>query len=345
MKLLILGGTRFVGRYLVEAALARNHEVTLFNRGRHRASDLTKVETIYGDRTRDLSALKGRQWDAVIDTSGYLPRSVRASAKILSQSVNRYVFISSVSVYADLSAVGLDETAPLASLTPEQLEEANGIDSSGQVSAVTYGKMYGGLKALCEQAVQEVMPDRVLNIRPGLIIGPDDYTDRFTYWVVRVARGGEVLAPGRPNRYVQFIDVRDLAEWTVSMIERKETGTYNANGVSCDLTMGIVLDACKTVSGSDASFIWAKEDFLIKEKVVPWSEMPLWMPEEAAPHLKALMFIDTSKAVAAGLNLRPLNDTIRDVLRWAEANLNEELKAGLAAEREQSLLSKWHATH
>src|SRR5437016_1680635 len=244
MKLLILGGTRFVGRHLVTAALARNHEITLFNRGNHPSADLTNVEMIYGDRDSDLAKLQGGRWDAVVDTCGYLPRTVRASAEILSDSVDAYVFISSQSVYVDVSVPGVDESAPVKLLTSEQLDQANAIDSSGQASAATYGAMYGGLKALCEQSVEEVLPNRVLIIRPGLIVGPHDYTDRFTYWVVRVARGGEVLVPAPPDRHVQFIDVRDLAEWIVRMIERKQTGVYNANSLPYDLTMKSVLEEC-----------------------------------------------------------------------------------------------------
>ncbi len=350
MKLLILGGTRFVGRHLVTAALARGHEITLFNRGKHRgkhpSSALTSLETIYGDRNSDLAKLQGRRWDAVVDTCGYLPRTVRASVEILSHSVDRYVFISSLSVYADVSVFGIDETAPTATLTSEQLDKANEIDSSGQASAVTYGKMYGGLKALCEQAAEEVLPNRVLIIRPGLIVGSYDYTDRFTYWVVRVACGGEVLAPGRPDRYVQFIDVRDLAEWTVRMIEHKETGVYNANSLPNNLTMERVLEECKTVSKSDAFFTWIKEDFLMHEKVAAWSEVPLWIPEGNAPHLKGFMFINCNKAVGSGLSFRPLNDTIKDILTWRETNrLNEELKAGIYTDKEKRLLHKWHETH
>lgn len=346
MKLLVLGGTRFVGRHLVTACLARNHEVTLFNRGTHPSATPAGVETIYGDRNNDLAKLQGRRWDAVVDSSGYLPGSVRASGEILSHSVNAYVFISSISVYADVSVVGIDESAPLATLTSEQLDQANEIDSSGQTSALTYGKMYGGLKALCEQAAEEVFPNRVLIIRPGLIVGPHDYTDRFTYWVERIARGGQVLAPGRPDRYVQFVDVRDLAEWTVRMIERKETGVYNGGGLPNTLTMEGVLEECKTVSNSDASFTWVNDNFLIDEKVVSWTAMPLWLPEEGAPHLKGLMFINCSKAVDAGLSFRDLNSTIRDVLTWCETNrVDQELKTGIDADKEQSLLRKWHETH
>jgi 2'-hydroxyisoflavone reductase len=264
----------------------------------------------------------------------------------LSHSVNVYVFISSISVYPDVSSFGVDETAPVATLTSEQLNKANEIDSSGQTSAVTYGEMYGGLKALCEQAAEEVLPNRVLIIRPGLIVGSYDYTDRFTYWVVRVARGDEILAPGRPDRYVQFIDVRDLAEWIVSMIERRETGVYNANSLPNTLTMKRVLEECKVASDSDASFTWVSENFLRQEKVTPWSEMPLWMTEEAAPHLKGFMFINCDKAVGAGLSLRPLDDTIKDTLTWYETTrLNEELKACIDRDKEQRLLSKLNETH
>ncbi|HKR01139.1 MAG TPA: NAD-dependent epimerase/dehydratase family protein [Pyrinomonadaceae bacterium] len=346
MKLLIIGGTRFVGRHLVAAALAHNHEVTVFNRGKFRPADLPDVETIHGDRNSDLDRLRGRRWDAVVDACGYLPRTVRASAEALSSSVDRYVFISSLSVHPDFSRSGMDETAPVATLTAEQLEKANAIDTSGQPSALSYGKMYGGLKALCERAAEEALPDRVLILRPGLIIGPDDYTDRFTYWVVRVARGGEVLAPGRPDCYVQFIDARDLAEWAVRMIEGRETGVYNTNGLPHTLTMERVLEECKAVSGSDASLTWVSDDFLLQEGVVPWGEMPLWMPEEEAPHARGFMFINCDKAIAAGLTFRPLSDTIRDTLAWYRtAPPREELKAGLAPDKEERLLRKWHETH
>lgn len=344
MKLLIIGGTRFVGHHLVTAALARNHEVTLFNRGKHERAAFSNVETIYGDRNSDLSTLQGRRWHAVIDTCGYLPRTVRASAESLSDSVDRYVFISSLSAYEDVGVPGLDETAPLATLTDDQLEKANQIDSSGQPSAFTYGEMYGGLKALCEQAAEEAMPNRVLIIRPGLIVGSRDYTDRLTYWVVRVARGGEVLAPGRPDRHLQFIDAHDLAEWIVRMIEQKEIGVYNANRPPDKLTMGGVLEECKEVSGSDAFFTWISEDFLLQEKVGAWSEMPLWIPENNSD-LKGFMSINCDKAVSSGLSFRPLNDTIRDILNWREANHpDEELKAGIDSDKEQSLLRKWHET-
>ena len=222
----------------------------------------------------------------------------------------------------------------------EQLDRANAIDTSGQPN---YAELYGGLKALCEQAANDSMPDRVLIIRPGLIVGPHDYTDRFTYWPVRVAHGGEVLAPGRPDRFIQLIDVRDLAEWLVSMIERKATGAYNAHCLPNSLTMEHFLDECKSVTGSDAEFTWISEDFLLQENVAAWSELPLWLPEEAAPHLEGFMFISPAKAIAAGLNFRPLRDTIRDTLTWYKTNrAHDELKAGLDRDKERALLYKWH---
>jgi 2'-hydroxyisoflavone reductase len=339
MKLLIIGGTRFVGRHLVAAALERGHEVTLFNRGTQ-PSPFADVETISGDRNRDLDKLQGRSWDAVVDTCGYLPRNVKATAEMLSGSVERYIFISSQSAYADVSVRGVEESAPLRSLTNEQLDRAYAIDTAGQPS---YGELYGGLKALCEQAAEQTMPKRVLIVRPGLIVGPYDYTDRFTYWPLRVDRGGEVLAPGRPARPVQFIDARDLASWIVSMIERGATGVYNANRSPNSLTMQDVLDECKSVSNSDAVFTWASEAFLREENVAAWSEMPLWLPEEEAPQLAGFMFVNCDKALAAGLHIRSLSDTVADTLTWARKELHETvLKAGVDAEREQSLLRKLH---
>jgi 2'-hydroxyisoflavone reductase len=343
MNLLILGGTRFLGRHLVAAALARNHAVTLFNRGQH--SSASDLETIHGDRNTDLAKLGGRRWDAVIDTCCYLPRAVKASAKVLADS-GAYVFVSSLSVYADVSVAGIDESAPLATLTSQQVDEANAIDASGQSSALTYGKMYGGLKALCEREVEAAFPESHLIVRPGLIVGPYDYTDRFTYWVERVADGGEVLAPGHPGRLVQFIDARDLAEWVVQMIERPQTGVYNANGKPGSVTMSAVLDACRLTTNSDASFTWVDEDFLLQEQIAPWSELPLWLPEQAAPHMKGFMQVNCDKASTAGLATRPLNETIADTLSWRRTSgANEPLQAGLDRDRENSLLRKWHERH
>ena len=340
MKLLILGGTRFLGRHLVVAAQARGHEVTLFNRGNYSCEELGAIESIKGDRYTELHKLQGRRWDAVVDTSGHLPRAVKAAAEVLSDQVERYVFISSQNAYRDVSVPGIEETYPLRTLTTEQLDRANAIDTSGQPS---YAELYGGLKALCEQALEDVMPDRVLVLRPGLIVGPYDYSDRFTYWPVRVARGGEVLAPGRPNRFIQLIDARDLAEWTITMIERKATGSYNTHSVPNTLTMQNLSDECKSVSRSDAQFTWVTEDFLLRENVAAWSELPLWLPEEAAPHLKGFMFISPAKAIAAGLTFRPLTETISDTLPWYQTTRSDTtLNAGLDRDKERALLYKWH---
>ena len=334
MKILIIGGTRFLGRHLVTAARAGDHEVTLFNRGSYPTH--ADVETIEGDRHTELHKLEGRRWDAVIDTCGHLPRAVRAAAEALAGSVNRYVFISSQNAYADVSVPGITEDYPRGTLTDEQLNQANAIDTKGQPS---YGPLYGGLKALCERAVEEVMPGRVLILRPGLIVGPYDYSDRFTYWVVRVAAGGEVLAPGRPERFIQFIDVRDLAEWAIKMIERNAAGIYNTHGEPNTLTMQGLLEECKNVSQSDAEFVWASEEFLLEQKVAAWSEMPLWLPEEAAPHLRGFMFISPRKAVGEGLTFRSVGETIRDTLVWYQTDsANEPLKAGLNSDKERALL-------
>jgi len=341
MKLLIIGGSRFLGRHLVTAALDGKHEVTPFNRGNYPTPPNTKHIT--GDRDRDLSKLQGQDWDAVIDTCGILPPSVDASAKSLSASVGIYVFISSVSVYSDVSVPGILENAPLKTLTNEQLDEANQIHRSGSNN---YGSLYGGLKALCEQALLAVIPGRSLIIRPGLIIGPYDYTDRFTYWVMRVARGGEVLAPGRPARSVQFIDVRDLSEWILRMVELKASGVYNANGLPGSVTMEEILTECKTVTNSDATFTWCSEAFLIQEDVTAWSKMPLWLPEENAPQLTGFMFVNCDKAISAGLKLRPLHDSVSAIYSWRSNVPSEDpMIAGLDIESEEQLLRKWHEAH
>jgi 2'-hydroxyisoflavone reductase len=228
----------------------------------------------------------------------------------------------------------------LKTLTDEQLDEANQIHSS---NAANYGSLYGGLKARCEQALLDVIPDRSLIIRPGLIVGPYDYTDRFTYWVMRVARGGEVLAPGRPGRTVQFIDARDLSEWIIGMIEQNSSGVYNANGVPGSMSMDEILSGCKAVTNSDATFTWASESFLITENVTAWSKMPLWLPEENAPQLSGFMFVNCDNAFRAGLKLRQLNDTIAAIYSWRkDLAADEPLAAGLDRDSEDRLLQKWH---
>jgi len=329
MKLLILGGTVFVGRHLVEAALAHNHDVTLFNRGQHNAGLFPDMETLHGDRDGGLDPLKGRRWDAVVDTCGYVPRVVRASADLLSGAVDHYTFISSISVYRDVSRPGVDESGAVGTLEDTTTEEVT-------------GDTYGPLKALCEQAVEEAMPGRTLVVRPGLIVGPHDPTDRFTYWPHRVARGGDTLAPGRPDQPVQFIDARDLAAWTLRMVEARHTGIYNATGPADPLTMGGLLDVCNRELGGTARFVWVDEPFLLREEVGPWIELPLWIPDEM--DMRGQSAIDCRKAIAAGLTLRPLAETVRDTLAWdATRPADTARAAGLRPEREAELLDKWRA--
>jgi 2'-hydroxyisoflavone reductase len=337
MKLLILGGTVFLGRYLVEAALARGHEVTLFNRGQHNPELYPEVEKLRGDRDGDLAALRGRRWDAAIDTSGYVPRVVRASAELLAEAIEHYTFISSISVYPHFRRLGQDESAPVGTLEDPTIEEVN-------------GETYGPLKALCEQAVEQALPDRTLVIRPGLIVGPHDVSDRFTYWVRRVAQGGEVLAPAHPGWHTQLIDVRDLAEWTVRMVEQKQIGVYNATGPEYELTIGQLLDTCRAVSGSDARFTWVSEQFLLAQEVGPWIELPLWIPQ-SDPDMLGFSDVSCARAIAAGLTFRDLGLTVRDTLGWDASRANRadapsqalQLRAGLSREREQALLQAWAA--
>lgn len=323
MKLLIIGGTRFLGRYLVESALARGHQLTLFNRGKSNPDLFPQVEQLRGDRDGNLAVLQGRHWDAVIDTCGYFPRLVRASAEALSNLVERYVFISSISVYADFSKPGIDEQYPVATLQDESVEEIT-------------NDTYGALKALCEQAAGQAMPGRVLVVRPGLIVGPHDFTDRFTYWPCRITQGGAMLAPGRPGQAIQFIDVRDLAEWIIRMVEAHKTGVYNATGPDNILTMEQLLEESKALTGNDISFVWVSEAFLVERKV---EELPLWAPEEAYPGFHT---VNCFKALDDGLTFRPLAETIQDTLRWRTDSIaSNKLQVGLKPEREQQLLQEW----
>jgi len=324
MKILIIGGTRFLGRHLVNSALAHGHEVMLFNRGKTNPELFPQIETIVGDREHDLEKLAGRAWDAVIDTCGYFPRIVRLAMTGLERSVGRYVFISSISVYSDTSKIGIDESHPVGTIEDETIE------------AITEGS-YGPLKALCEKATLDTYGERGLVIRPGLIVGPNDPTDRFTYWPLRVARGGEVLAPEKPEVPVQIIDVRDLAVFIIKLIEDNASGIYNGTGPDYELTFSTMLEACKQVSGSDADFKWASVEFLDQNKVEAWSDMPVWVPDNEEN--QGFSRVNISKAINAGLMFRALEDTIRDTIEWANTRpLDHEWRAGLKAEREQELL-------
>jgi 2'-hydroxyisoflavone reductase len=322
MRLLVLGGTKFLGRAAVEAALARGDEVTLFNRGETNPELFPEVEKLRGDRDGDLSALDGREWDAVIDPSGYVPRVVRASAEALRGSVGHYLFVSSASVYAEPYAAGFDESAP--TLEPEWESE--------EVLA-----HYGQLKAACEQVVREVFPEAHTNVRAGLIVGPHDASGRFTYWPLRIAAGGEALAPGSPEGLTQFIDVRDLGDWLVTACADKAVGAFNATGEP--VAWGDVLGACP----GDARVTWVHEGFLLEHEVGPWMELPLWIPGEE----QAFLQMSVAKALAAGLQTRPLAETARDTFAWAQetgASLvteNAYGSAGLDPAKEAELLEAW----
>ena len=324
MKLLILGGTKFLGRATTEAALARSHEVTLFNRGETNPELFPEAEKIHGDREKDLSPLAGRTWDAVIDPSGYLPHVVRASAEALAEAVDYYLFISSVSAYDDHSGPMTEESprAELGEMPVDELifgEEVNN---------------YGPLKALCEDAVTAVFHDRHALVRPGLIVGPHDPTGRFTYWPHRIARGGEVLAPAPAGDKVQFVDVRDLAEWVVTLCEQQELGAFNA--VRPGMPWQELLETCRDVAGSGAELIWVDGEFLFEQGVEQWMGLPMWMHEE---EWKGIHQADVSRAIAAELTFRPVEETIRATLDQAETTD----EAGLTSEREAELLAAWKA--
>jgi 2'-hydroxyisoflavone reductase len=334
LRILILGGTGFIGPYEVRYALSRGHKVTTFNRGKTHPGELPKeVEQLIGDRNGQLDALKNRQWDVAIDNPTTLPAWVRDAAQILKGNVERYVFISTISVYAD-TGQGVDETALLAKYDgPDPYKETiEAVKASGF-------KTYGPLKALSEKETETWFPGKTLIIRPGLIVGPGDPSDRFTYWPVRIDRGGEVLAPGKPGDPVQFIDARDLAEWTIRMAENRETGIYNATGPATPLEMGGMLDKIKDALHSNATFTWLPAEFLQQQKVEAWSDMPVWAGDELG-----LARTKIDRALAKGLTFRPLAETARDTLTWFKSLPQErqsKLHAGVTPEREAEVLAAW----
>ena len=336
LKILVLGGTRFIGLHMTALALERGHTLTFFNRGKTKADRFPEVERIKGDRNGEIDGLRNREWDVVIDNSGYVPRHVRLSAELLAPRIRQYVFTSSISVYTDFS-VPRDEKSPVGKLADETVEKVD-------------GETYGPLKALCEQAVEKALPGRTTIIRPGLIVGPDDNTDRFTWWPARAARGGEFIAPGAAADPFQIIDARDLAAFTINAVERNFTGTYNLVSNVNDFKFGQLTDACIAAANLQAKpadaprATWITAEFLEEQKVEPWSEMPVWLPakgEEAA-------FAGTSNtaALARGLKISPLKKTVDDTLAWHLARPVEErdkLKAGIAPDKEAAVLAAWKA--
>jgi 2'-hydroxyisoflavone reductase len=323
VKLLILGGTRFLGRHLVETALRTGHEVTLFHRGRGGCDVYPEVEHVHGDRDGDLKLLGGRTWEAAVDTSGFFPRVVRMSTELLRDAVEHYTFVSSISVYPKFTK-GMDETAPVSRLDDPGTEEIT-------------EETYGALKALCEEAAEEVMPGRVLNVRAGLLVGPYDNTDRFTYWVRRVSTGGRVLVPAPPGRPVQVIHAGDLAGWILRMGEQRRGGVYHGTGPPTPHTMEEFLATCKSAAGGNAEWVWTPEEFLNQEKVTWWQDVPLCLEEKES----AVMEVDVTKAVDDGLVFRPLLQTVRETLAWdTQRPPGTRLAAGLKADREVELIQR-----
>ena len=321
MTLLILGGTQFVGRHLVDAALRQGHQVTLFNRGRTNPGLFPEAEEIHGDRDGGLDVLAGRQWDVVVDTCGYVPRVVSQSARGLASAAAAYVFISSLSVYADYVHPITGEDDPLAALEDPTVEDIT-------------GQTYGGLKALCEGAVTEHFGGPVVHIRPGFIVGPWDPTDRFTYWPRRVRAGGTMLVPGTRGVPVQMVDVRDLADFTLRVATRGDRDVYNVAGPASPLTWCEMLDTCNSVCEADTALCWVGDDFVAEQKF-EGTELPLW-PD---PTFRGVMQANCERAITAGLTFRPLADTIRDTLAWHDAH--GVPNTGLSAEHEQDLLRRW----
>lgn len=337
MQILILGGTAFLGPHLVEEATRKGHQITLFNRGKTNPHLFPDIEKLRGDRDPNegegLKALEGRSWDSVIDTSGYVPREVSASATLLAPKIRHYLFVSTVSVFTDVSKRGLTEEDPVGALPDPTVEKIT-------------GETYGPLKALCEQAAEKAMPGRTTSVRPTLIVGPGDPTDRFTYWPVRIDAGGEVLAPGPQDAATQFIDSRDLAAFCIKLLEDGHAGTYNVAGPRGTLSFAELLYGCRAATSADVRFTWVDQAFLEEQKVGPWMEMPMWIP--AMSDNAGFSRISNAKAVSHGLTFRPLADTARDTIAWHKAERGPEYvfgtqrgRAGLTPQREMELLRAW----
>ena len=335
LRILILGGTSFLGIHMTEIALQRGHTVTHFNRGRTQRDLFPSVERLTGDREGDLRSLAGRSWDAVIDNCGYVPRHVKLSANALAAHVHQYLFVSTISVYADFTRPN-DEDSPLAPLADSNCEEP--------------AKAYGALKVLCEAAAEAALPGRTLIVRPGLIVGPHDPTDRFTYWPARAARGDEFLVPGDPATPIQVIDVRDLARFCIGALEAGLTGTFNATSPPGRFTMGnliagsitAALDLDSTVAPPRP--VWVAPEFVEQQHVQPWSDLPVWFPRTGP--MAALHQTRVDRALAEGLAITPIDQTLQDTLRWHSGRPEGErskLRAGLTPVRERELLERWHA--
>ena len=330
LKILVLGGTGFIGPHMVREALRRGHEVSLFNRGRTNNELFPDLKLYKGDRNSGLQSLEGGNWDVVVDNSGYVPRHVEDSARLLSSVVSHYLYVSTISVYA-VSPAPITEESPLATMEDETVEEVT-------------GETYGPMKGLCEQRVlTEVGADRTTILRPTYICGPGDRTDRYTYWPVRTLRGGEMLWPGTPEVDIQIIDVRDFANFTVACVEQKTPGIFNTVTPLRSFKMGDLMEDSLAVTGSDMAPVWVDKTFISENEVADGGGLPIW--EHPDGEYAPLSLVDGSRAVAAGLKNRPTRETARDTISWWKtlpADRSESLRAGLSAEKEADLLRSWH---
>ena len=343
LKILVLGGTGLIGPPMVKYALARGHEVTLFNRGKTNTQLFPELEKIRGDRNDDISALgavvaTGRSWDVVIDNTASIPRWVEESAQLLKDNAGLYLYTSSISAYADHTTPNADETAPVGTISDEEAAE---VKTNQDIT----GENYGPLKARCEKAAQNAFPGHCIVVRPGLIVGPGDYSDRFTYWPVRIHRGGEVMAPGNPTDPVQFIDCRDLGEWYIRLVENKAVGVYNGTGPASAMSVSEMLYGIRATTADPVSFTWVPADFLKGHEVEEWMHMTVWVPPEG--EYAGFSSSSIQRALDAGLTFRPLAVTAVDtVVYWN--SLPEERRAkpraGLDAEKEKQVLAAWHDT-
>lgn len=330
-RILILGGTGYLGPATIEAAQARGHEVTMFNRGRTRPGLFPNVEALLGDRDpqkgEGLNALRDRKWDVVIDNSGYFPRMVSASSKLLALNAKQYIFISSISAYADNAKENQDESGKLATTNDPTVEKIT-------------EESYGPLKVLCEKAAQEAFPKGATIVRPGYIVGPDDPSGRFTYWPVRIDRGGEVLAPGAPSDPVQIIDVRDLGAWLVTLLENETTGVFNAAGPKERLSWGELLSACSKATAAKHTLTWVPADWIKREAN---EAFPIWAPY--ASDTRGFHTWSNARAVKAGLKFRPVTETAADTLKWYKSQPADGRTklAGPPAPKEAELLAKFKA--
>jgi len=338
MRLLVLGGTRFLGRGIVDAALAAGDQVTTFTRGTS-GEPPPGVEALHGDRNRPdgMEVLRGREWDAVVDTSGYVPVVVGRGAELLADAAGHYVFISSINAYPSWPEQPVRADTPVHDCEPDEGSAAGDFD----------GELYGRYKVGSERAVDRHFGGRSAHLRAGLIVGPWDQSGRFPYWVGRLDRGGEVLAPGAPDREIRVVDARDLGAWAVHCAREGVTGAFPATGPAGQATLGSLLADCREAAGSTATVTWVDEDFLVEQGVQPWSELPLWVPVAGGA---GTWDQDTTAAEAAGLRCRPLRETVADTLAWlrsgAEVTPMEKPripKAGLDPDRERELLAAWHA--